>query len=227
MNKTVTYSYFPGCSLSTSARENNESLIASLKALGIQLEELEDWNCCGSSSAHSIDAGLAFDLSARNLSLAPFKTPLLVACPGCYLRLKSAHLHLMADPGARETYESSWERKFDPDLRVIHLFELLSSSSLLDFHGESSGLNKLRIAPYYGCMLAHPPALRRSHRFYGLMESVITSLGGTPVEWSHAAKCCGTFLTVARPDIATPMIEQIIDSAAIEEAECIVTACAI
>jgi len=61
----MTFSYFPGCSLATTAKENNDSLINFAKDLGITLKELDDWNCCGSSSAHSIDHTLADQLARR------------------------------------------------------------------------------------------------------------------------------------------------------------------
>ncbi|MFH2099802.1 MAG: heterodisulfide reductase-related iron-sulfur binding cluster, partial [Pseudomonadota bacterium] len=86
MNRKI--SYFPGCSLATSAKENNESLLALCRRLKVDLVELPDWNCCGSSSAHSVNRDLAFDLAARNLSLAPAGRPLLAACPNCLLRLQ-------------------------------------------------------------------------------------------------------------------------------------------
>jgi len=77
----IELSYFPGCSLATSARENNRSLLNVCKKLGYRIVELEDWNCCGSSSTHSIQSDLAFHFACRNLSLAPAGRPLLVACP--------------------------------------------------------------------------------------------------------------------------------------------------
>jgi heterodisulfide reductase subunit B len=73
MNKKngTRFSYFPGCSLATTAKENEQSLQYVFKKFGIELKELEDWNCCGSSSAHSINSDLASKLISRNLSLAP------------------------------------------------------------------------------------------------------------------------------------------------------------
>ncbi|NTV31826.1 MAG: hypothetical protein HGA50_00865, partial [Deltaproteobacteria bacterium] len=71
----IDLSYFPGCSLATTAKESNESLMKVCEKLGLNLIELEDWNCCGSSSAHSMDKSLALSLPARNLSLAPSNRP--------------------------------------------------------------------------------------------------------------------------------------------------------
>ena len=77
--KVIDLSYFPGCSLVSTATENNQSLLALFDRLGYNLIELDDWNCCGSSSAHSINSELAFDLATRNLSLAPPGRPLGVS----------------------------------------------------------------------------------------------------------------------------------------------------
>lgn len=222
-----TYSYFPGCSLATSAKENNQSLIQFCRRLGIELVELTDWSCCGSSSAHSINSSLAARLSTRNLALAPSGRPLLVACPSCMLRLVEAKLHLQNDPVARRQYEHAWGRKVDDSLEIIHFFELfdrLGFSNLIPGAGQS--LSGLKIAPYYGCMLARPPHMRHLPNHYGLMERVLGQLGAETVSWSYAARCCGTFLSVARPDVVSPLVDQIVDGAAAAGADCIVTACA-
>jgi heterodisulfide reductase subunit B len=219
-------SYYPGCSLASTARENNESLIYLFKHLGFELIELEDWNCCGSSSAHSVNADIAFDLACRNISLAPPGRPLLVACPSCLLRLRHAYLKLRTDSSAREHYERTWGCAFDDNLEIIHFFEILDRLDLLSFgQDQIPRLNGMRFVPYYGCMLARPPALRHEKNYHGLIEKIMSSLGGAPVKWAYSSRCCGTFLTVARPDIVTPMVNEIIEGAGRVEADCIVTAC--
>ncbi len=150
-------SYYPGCSLASTARENNESLIYVFKHLGFELIELEDWKCCGRSSAHSVNGDIAFDLASRNLSLAPPGRPLLVACPSCLLRLRHAYLKLKTEPSAREHYERTWDRPFDENLEIIHFFEILDRLDLLSFaKDQTQRLNGLRFVSYYGCMLARP-----------------------------------------------------------------------
>jgi len=224
---TIEMSYFPGCSLATSARENNQSLMELCLKAGVYLIELEDWNCCGTSSAHSIDAKLAVDLASRNLSLAPPERPLLIACPGCLLRLREVHLHLKHDRNGRNSYEKKWGRPFYPDLNIIHFFELLSNLDLMALSKhQTSRFAGFKFVPYYGCMLAHPPALRHEKNFHGLMEKTLAALGATPVPWAYGSRCCGTFLSVARPDIVTPIVNRIISGARDMGAECIITACA-
>jgi heterodisulfide reductase subunit B2 len=221
------YSYFPGCSLATTARENQASLIDVTGDLGITLEELEDWNCCGSSSAHSIDAGLADRLAMRNLSLAPTGRPLLVACPSCHLRLVQAQLKLKADAAARRCYKQWFGREADPDLRIVHLFELLDQVDWRTVRKNGQRpLQGLIVAPYYGCMLSRPPSMRRMKNFHGLMERILERMGAGSVKWAYGSRCCGTFLSVVRPDVVTTMVRQIVDDARRVEAHCIVTACA-
>lgn len=221
------YSYFPGCSLTTSAKENNESLIHFFQRMGIDLVEVEDWNCCGSSSAHSIDAKLADQLPARNLSLAPAGRPLLVACPSCYLRLKHCQHKLRCDIKVRKQHEERFGREIDPDLPIVHFFEVLDQSDLKHHNRNVFGrLAGLRCAPYYGCMLARPPEMRGEKKHHGLMEDILRNLGVTPVRWAYASRCCGTFLSVVRPDVVTAMVDRIIANAMQSHADCIVTACA-
>lgn len=219
----IDISYFPGCSLATTAKENNQSLIDVCRHMGYRLVELKDWNCCGSSSAHSIKREIGFHLSCRNLSLAPEGIPLLVACPSCILHLKQAQYRLKADESARAGYEERWNRKVDPDLEIVHFFELMSGqgNSLTD-----SPLNGLKFVPYYGCMLARPPELRHEKNYNGLMEKLLSSYGAESVIWSYSSRCCGTFLSAAKPEVAEPMVNRIIQNAVDSGAECIITACA-
>jgi heterodisulfide reductase subunit B len=224
---SLTYSYFPGCSLASTAKENNASLMAVFRQMGIHLAELDDWNCCGSSSAHSIDPELALWLPTRNLALAAPDRPLLVACPSCLLHLRQAKRHLDEDPAARRRYRSWWGRPYAPELEIVHVFDALARRQTLDDilpqHGPLEGL---KVAPYYGCMLARPPALRHEADRTGLMEAIIRKTGAGALSWGFSARCCGTFLTAARPDIVTPMVNAIAAGAAACGADCIVTACA-
>ncbi len=220
------YAYFPGCSLATSAKENNKALIKLFESLGIQLVELEDWNCCGSSSAHAIDNLMADKLAMRNLSLVPPGTPLLVACPSCNLRLRHARHKLRWDEAAQRSYQQWFGSQADVNLEIVHFFELLDQVDWFRVNKQAHvSLHGLKIAPYYGCMLARPPVMRREKNYHGLMEGILSKLGATPVTWGYASRCCGTFLSVVRPDVVTPMVHEIIDGAANAGAECLVTAC--
>ncbi|MBF0469684.1 MAG: hypothetical protein HQK61_12500 [Desulfamplus sp.] len=223
----IEISYFPGCSLATTAKENNISLIKFCRRIGYELVELKDWNCCGSSSAHSINDKAAFGLAARNLSLAPPDRPLLAACPSCLLRLQQTQLHLANDSRLRKEYETMWGKPFNKDLKIMHFFEMLAKIDLLDFiEGRQQRLEKLKFVTYYGCMLARPPEMNRGPNYHGLIEKILASIGAQACRWPSGAKCCGTFLSAARPDIVTPVVNEIMRQAVDSGADCIVTACA-
>jgi heterodisulfide reductase subunit B len=225
--ETMDLSYFPGCSLATTAKESNQSLMQVCEKLGLNLIELEDWNCCGSSSAHSMNQSLAFSLAARNLSLAPSSRPLLVMCPSCLHRLKLGHKRISENPEARAQEQARWGRPIDPRLKIVHFFELLSGiePNRLEAALERP-LKGLKCVPYYGCMLARPPSLRKERNYHGLIEKILGSLGAESQSWPYSARCCGTFLSAARPDIAVPLVNEIIGGAVKAGAECIITACA-
>lgn len=223
----IDLSYFPGCSLATTAKESNESLMKVCEKLGLNLIELEDWNCCGSSSAHSMDKSLALSLPARNLSLAPSNRPLLVMCPSCLHRLQLAQRVISENPEARLQEETLWGRPIDPGLKIVHFFEVLSGIEPSRLEAALvRPLRGLKVVPYYGCMLARPPSLRKERNYHGLIEKILTGLGAESLFWAYSARCCGTFLSAARPDIAVPLVNEIIGGAVKAGAECIVTACA-
>jgi heterodisulfide reductase subunit B len=224
---SASFSYFPGCSLATTAKENNQSLIECCRKMGINLIELADWNCCGSSSAHSINHRLAFDLACRNLALAPPGRPLVAACPSCTLRLKHAQHRLRHEEAARARYEEMWGRPFDPDLSIRHFLGILAGPDIDRRLRANGRLNlNMTFVPYYGCMLNRPLELRSASDHQGVMEKALAGVGLHSKRWSYGSQCCGTFLTVARPDIVTPKVNAILTGAAESGAECIVTACA-
>ncbi len=220
-------SYFPGCSLATTAKENNESLITFLNHFDINLTEVDDWNCCGSSSTHSINSDLALSLASRNLFQAPANKPMLVACPGCFLRLGHAKMELDNDSSKQQEYQDHFNMAYNKELRLLHFFELLVTMQASGLFKNLKGrLKGLKIAPYYGCMLARPPRMNRQPNHHGLIEKVMTSLGAQVFNWPFLSRCCGTFLSVGRPEIAEKLVNKIMAGAVQSGAECVVTACA-
>ncbi|MCP4747502.1 MAG: hypothetical protein GY874_15370 [Desulfobacteraceae bacterium] len=221
------YAYFPGCSLATTARENSQALIHLCRQLGVRLVELDDWNCCGSSSAHSIDATVADKLAMRNLDITPANTALLVACPSCNLRLRYAREKLRTSKEARRKYKSWFGRSPARSIKITTFIELLGKTDLSSIAPKKNNrLKGLKFAPYYGCMLARPPLMHREKNYHGLMERFLAKFGASPIKWSHGNRCCGTFLSVVRPDVVSSMVNSIMNDAAQWGAECLVTACA-
>jgi heterodisulfide reductase subunit B2 len=226
-NHLTDISYYPGCSLVSSARESNISLIEAAGRLGLNLIDLEDWNCCGSSSAKILDPEIAFSLAVRNLSLAPPDRPLMAMCPRCLYHLREAHLRLRQEPETLRAQERRWGRPISLDLEVIHFLEVLVRLGPARLQqGLVQDLNGLKFVPYYGCTVFRPPTLRQGTYYQGELGNVLTMLGGVAFTRALTHRCCGSFLTAARADVVTPLVNEIMESAVATGAECLVTSCA-
>ncbi len=221
------FSYFPGCSMATTAAESNASLMKAAKIVGLNLEELEDWNCCGSSSAQTMCADLGLAMAARNLSLAPRGRPLVAMCPRCLHYLRSVQARLKNDPETRRDLEERWGRFIPLDLEIIHFLEVLVryAPERLKQNVKRS-LKGLKFVPYYGCTVFRPPGLAREKYYQGEMENVLSILGAEPIIGAYTHRCCGSFLSATDPELVTPLVNEIVDSAVLAEAHCLVTACA-
>lgn len=223
----IDFSYFPGCSLATTAAESNQSMIKSAHILGLNLIELEDWNCCGSSSASTLCKNLALGMAARNLSLAPAGRPLVAMCPRCLHYLRSAQHCLRDDAETRRNLEGQFGRPINLDVEIIHFMEILVHYGLNRLGQKARrSLKGLKFVPYYGCTLYRPPRLARQKYFQREMENILTALGAEPVTTALSQRCCGSFLSATDPEVVTPLVNEIIDSAVASSANCLVTACA-
>ncbi len=215
-------SYYPGCSLEGTAREYGESAAAVCNALGIELDELEDWNCCGASSAHSTDDFLSLALPARDLSSADAKgLDLVVSCAACYQRLKVAEKKLAQNPLPDFPYKGQ--------IKVKHLLDLCSEEEILQRvrEGVKKPLSGLRVACYYGCLVVRPPKVTDAADFEDPqnMDKLMNLAGAESVSWSYKTDCCGAGFTLTRPDIVRKLSGKVLDMAIEAGAECIVTCC--
>lgn len=227
MNNCREFSYFPGCSLATTAWESNRSMIKASQILGLHLIELEDWNCCGSSSAQSLGQDLGLSLAVRNLSLAPAGRPLVAMCPRCLHHLRKAQLSLRQDPDTHRALEQRWGRTIPLDLVIVHFLEVLVRQGLDHLKANvKRSMKGLRFMPYYGCTLFRPPALSSKKYFQGEMENVLKALGAQAVSTALSYRCCGSFLSATNPELVTPLVNEIIASGVAAGANCLVTACA-
>ncbi len=225
--QNLEFSYFPGCSLATTAAESNQSLMQAAKVLGFNLIELPDWNCCGSSSAQTMCKNLSLGMAARNLSLAPADRPLVAMCPRCLHYLRSAQTCLKQDPLTSQELEERWGRPINVEGEIIHFMEVLVRYGLDRLQANARrNLKGLKFVPYYGCTLFRPPRLKHEVYFEGEMESILKSLGAEPIPDALMYRCCGSFLSATDPEIVSPLVQEIIDSAARAGADCLITSCA-
>lgn len=224
------YVYYPGCTMKTTAVEFGESTRAVCGALGMELAELQGWNCCGASSAHWIDHQLALRLPARNLALMPETAlDLVTPCPACYQRTLVADLRLRQDRAWRREMENSLSFTYTGRGRPRHLLEVLSEPEMINKIQErvSRPLTGLRVVSYYGCVLVRPPELTGwdSPEHPVRMDRLVEAIGAHPVDWSYKVDCCGASLTLSRSDIVVDLSTRLVDAAHQAEADVIACAC--
>jgi heterodisulfide reductase subunit B len=220
----VKVSYYPGCSLEGTAIDYAASIAGAAQLLNLELEELEDWNCCGATAAHSINHRLALELPARNLALAEAAgRDVVVPCALCFNRLKVAEKALLG-PQSGELGVS-----FRGGLKIWDLLDYLTQEPYLK---EVAGkvlrpLTGLKAVGYYGCLVARPPAVtdKTDAENPSNLERLLAVLGAEPLDWSFKTDCCGAGLAVARPDIIDTLVERLYERALRAGAECLVVSC--
>ncbi|MBU2227246.1 MAG: CoB--CoM heterodisulfide reductase iron-sulfur subunit B family protein [Proteobacteria bacterium] len=215
--------YYPGCSLHGTAREYDESFRGVSGLLGVGLHELEDWTCCGSTSAHCTDEALSVALPARNLSLAEkHEREMVVPCVACYSRFRAAEAGAKAHP---EYLLFPYEGK----ARVRYALDFFCDASMFAELGAKVArpLSGLKVACYYGCLAVRPPELTGVERYENPehMDQLMGALGAEAVSWSYKTDCCGASLVMTRTDIVVKLSQMILSMALEAGADCIVTGC--
>jgi heterodisulfide reductase subunit B len=226
------YTYFPGCSSSEgTAVAYGISTQSICSALGMELIELEDWNCCGSTPYGSTDELESICIATRNLALAE-KTglDLVTPCSSCYTTLNRANSLLRQYPDLKSEVDDCLAAaglEYKGCVRVRHLFEVIYNDiGLKDIESKVvKPLTGLRVAPYYGCQLVRPePGFDNSNNPQSL-DHLIASLGAEPVPFPLKDRCCGGSLIIPALDLALDLIHQLLESAGSSGAQCVVTVC--
>ena len=226
----MSYSYYPGCSLHSTGLEYGRSTTAVFARLGLELEELREWNCCGASSAHSFSHALAITLPARNLRIAQEAgKDLAVACAACYNRLRAADRLMRQDPGMRRKVEEVVGFTYDHPVAVRPTLAILAE----DLGWERIGaqvrrpLEGLKVVSYYGCLLVRPPEISGfdDPNDPKVMPGLLRALGAQVMPWSHATDCCGAGLSLSRSDVVRGLVGRLADRCLEAGAQAFVTAC--
>lgn len=224
----MSYVFFPGCSLDGTARDFHRSTMAVAARLGLALPELEDWTCCGSTSAHGSDALLADALPAKNLAAAAGKT-VAVACASCFSRLKAANHHIARDAAVRARVAEVVGRDYDGGTPVMHLLEILCRDvgRARIAAAVRRPLKGLKVACYYGCLLVRPPEIASFDDAENprSMDELMEMAGATPVDWPHKTECCGASASITEPDIVLELSNRILSMARAAGVDCVATAC--
>ncbi|MCJ7512772.1 MAG: CoB--CoM heterodisulfide reductase iron-sulfur subunit B family protein [Anaerolineales bacterium] len=226
-----TYAYFPGCTLRSHAQDYESQARAAGQALGIDLVELPEWNCCGAT--FPLNAENVMDLVApARVLIAAGKAggDLVTLCAVCFHVLRRSANFLSTHPFALERLNAFVvEGPVDEQVRPRHYLEVLRDD--LGWEAVQARVTQpqtgLRLAAYYGCMLLRPGpeiGLDDPER-PSILENLVEAVGGEPMPFSHAAECCGSYLAVTQPAAVDRASAQVVQSARAAGAAAVITAC--
>jgi heterodisulfide reductase subunit B len=223
-------SYYPGCSLHATAKEYDQSVKAVSAALGIELIEVDDWSCCGATSAHSTNFKLSVALPVRNLIAAEKNSlDVMVPCAACFNRFKSAQHHLKEDMKLKKEIEKIVGWAYKGTAKVRNPIDIIINDIGLDtLKGKvKNRLTGLKPVSYYGCLLLRPPEVCGFDDYENpvLLDKMMETLGAEVKQWSYKTDCCGGSLTISRSDIVNKMVDKLMTMAREAGANCIVVAC--
>jgi len=229
-------SYYPGCSLHGTAKEYDQSVKAVSSALGIEMKEIDDWSCCGATSAHSTNFKLSVALPAATLFAAEKDaadvSAIMVPCAACFNRLKTAQYHLKKDSVLKAEVENIIDKgEYKGSIAVRNPIDIIYNDIGLPALIEkvTKKLTGLKPVSYYGCLLLRPPEICEFDDYENptMLDGIMASLGADPHLWSYKTDCCGGSLTISKTNIVTRMVNKLMTMAREADANCLVAACPI
>jgi heterodisulfide reductase subunit B len=224
------YAFFPGCSLESTGWDFDRSTRAICRALEIELVDIPDWVCCGSTPAHTTNASLSVALPVMNLQKAQkMGLPVLTACASCYSRLRTANHTVLNDPTEKGRVERVTEKPYNGGVEVRHLLDVLVNDLGVDAIRAKvrRPLTGLRVASYYGCLLTRPPGIVAfdNAEHPSSMDLILEAIGAEPVAWPFKTECCGAALSITRSEIVNRLSHKLLSMARRAGAECLAVAC--
>ncbi len=223
--------YFPGCSLHSTARDYDMSFQLVCRKLGIELQEIPHWVCCGASPAHVTSHLLSVALPCKNLILAEGMglDTVVAPCAACFNRLKIAKQEVAENSQLKKDVQEVLGKPYGGKVEVKHPLQIIA---------EDIGLAKvermvrrelqgLKVASYYGCLLVRPLNMASfdDPEDPQSMDDLVTALGGEALPWAFKTECCGASFSLSETDIVLELSGEILNAALEAGAECILVAC--
>ncbi len=225
-------SYFPGCTLKNKAKDLDEYARKSAEVLGVILEEIEDWQCCGgvfTADKKEVATKLS---SIRALKYAAERNqPLVSVCSACHNVLKQTNHFYDTDKNFADkvTNYMSDEAPYAGDCQIYHYLEMLRDVVGFDVLKEKvvNPLKGRKIGAYYGCLLLRPSGVMQMDDPENpqIMENFIRAIGGEPVIFANRNECCGGYVSMESPELAKKKSNNVTENAKTQGAEMIITAC--
>ncbi len=231
MANTKAFSYFPGCSVKITNKAYDTSTRNVASALGMELEELDDWNCCGATAYMAIHEKKSFLLCARNLALAErLGKDLVTVCNGCYLIMRKTSKYMAENPELNDEIQTALAAggmSYNNTVNVRHFLDVIVNDlGQEEIRGSvTRPLKGLKVAPYYGCQISRPFGEIDDPEDPQMLDKLIDWLGGEAVPFPLKAKCCGGMMMTTQPEIGQELSGKLLKHARLTKADCIITAC--
>ena len=230
---TEKIAYYPGCTANSYAKYMDSTAKTVMQKLGIELVELDRWNCCGTFYGLADDNLYSQLAPIRNMirTLENGFEELVTICSMCYNTLKRANLLFQSDDEKATRLNDFMyeEENYEGNVRVYHLIDILKERVKLETIREkiSNPLKGLRIAPYYGCTLVRPKevSIDENPEKPTILSDLIFTLGGEAVEDPYMTECCGSYLTVKDKHLVADRTNKIVGSMTRREADIILVSC--
>jgi heterodisulfide reductase subunit B len=224
------YGYYPGCSLHSTGAEYDHSFKAVCTHLGIELEEVPGWVCCGTSPAHASSHLLATALPIKNLALAEYAglSEIAVPCAACFSRFKTALYETNQDAKLSEEVKEIIGSAYQNKIKVLHpleVFDKLDAKTIKE--NVKKNISGMKVVCYYGCLLTRPPkAMHFDDVEYPMsMDRVLEKCGATVLDWSYKTDCCGATFSLTETDAVLKLTNKILENAKAVGANAIAVAC--
>ena len=225
---TARYAYYPGCSLHSTGSEYDVSFRAACDKLGVEIEEIKGWICCGTSPAHCTSRLLSLALPFENLCRAEQMgmTDVVAPCAACFARLKTAIYEAREDPDVAGQISEALEKPLPKAMNVLSPLEIFCNGVDAS-EAVTTKLSELKVVCYYGCLLTRPAKVMQFDEceYPMAMDELLRSLGITTLDWSYKTECCGGALAMTRTDVVLKLTHDILEEARAVGANAIAVAC--
>ena len=232
----MTYSYYPGCTLRTKAKDLDAFGRFALEKLGVTLQEVEDWQCCGGAYTMAKDEIASKLSSVRTLNAAKEKgNDLVTLCSACHNVLKQVNNDMKNDANIATKANNylQLETPYNGETKVLHFLEILrdvvgfEAVAKAVSENENNPLKGKKIGAYYGCLLLRPGKVMEMDNAENpvIMENLIKALGAEPVVYAMRNECCGGYVTMEDKALAEKKSSKVLENASSNGAECLITAC--
>ncbi len=226
-------SYYPGCTLKNHAKNFEDSALCSLEYLGIEVEEIPRWNCCGTVFSLATDDLMHHLAPIRNLIRIKESgsDSVMTLCSMCFHTLKAANLRMKSEPEDLAKINDFMYKeniKYEGDVKILHLLEILRDEIKFDNLAKKvvKPLKNLKIANYYGCLLVRPKEIGFDDMENPtIMEDLVSVLGANPIDFPYKTECCASYQTVDKPEIVAERTYSILSSASGLGAEIVAVSC--